>query len=368
MIVRHRRRVVCPWWICDRPDGLIGAWSARGIAGSLVRVDDGKDAATRDEPEADRPRRTFLRYARDPIWQMVGVVLALVLASAPKVYDLGVASTKPAAKPMFVGPGTSAGPTTSTGPVVQASAGTVGDINAQIDGDCNAVGVANVVTCQGAEPSMDNVEVGEGIKYWVWFDGAPGSIPRPPVSEASTYPCLDWFEWLRSSGQMYFEGPSKVIRLFAGQPDLVTLTDVRVDILRRTPRSVADGTWIKCNWGGGTFESYNIYVDTLKMRTTISANDVDGSGPERRMPPAAIALDETRQVDAEVITRSVPGHLYEGTITATISRNGKTESLVIGSQEQPLRWIEPDTEMTEDTEYYGWDPVNERWVLKWQPF
>lgn len=286
------------------------------------------------------------------MWRIAGVLLVLVLAATPVAYRYGRATAAPLPPPSFVAAPVSGPPS--------AAAGT------SVVGDCNAVGNGNTVSC--GRLSMDNVEVSDATTYYVWFDGRPSDLPTPPAAGALNYPCADWYPWLRSQPGFYFSGPSKVITLSAGEPDLVTLTDAKLMITKRTTRAERDGIYIQCNWGGGSHKSYRIYIDTLKSRTTLRTNGVDGEGPAQRMPPAAIALGDVAQADAEIMATSVPGHLYEGILVVTVSRNGKTEKLTIGTPEEPLRWIATKAGgAVDDMEKYGWDPGSSAWVKDYNP-
>ena len=305
----------------------------------------------RGNRSAQRNRKTtFGVLIRDPAWQAMGAVVTLLIAIVPVAIAF-VANRE-------------SDPEVSQSARASAS---VGNLEDQVEGNCNGVGNGVTVTCNSGPKSMANIAVTMGMFVgMLWFSGKPTDLPVPP--DTSSFRCLDWESWIYQTEGIHFSQSVANVEMLSGDPDFVALTDVRVTIMERTTQAEDTGTWIKCAWGGGSSTGYIIETDTNSMTTTVATYDNEGGlGPANKMPPAAITLDTKERADATIEIKSIPGYRYEGYLTVRNSMNGKTEELTIGSHSQPLRWMTSALEGASQ-DFYGWDPKVQRWVHNFDPY
>jgi hypothetical protein len=242
-----------------------------------------------------------------------------------------------------------------------------------IAGDCNAQGTNNTVACNilPTPPSMAAVKYGlSGDNFHMFFAGQPGELPTPPDFELATGHCKDWGDWLQATPGMYMVGPSVDVQLQAGEPDLVTVTNVEVEIFKRTPIASNAGTVIQCSYGGGSNSYYLVNVDTVARSTTLVEDALSGAEPIP-MPPASITLAEKGFETVRIGLSSMEGQLYEGRIVVTVIVNGAEKKLGVGSPQAPLKWIQSDSRFAIGSPgytYHDWSMVERRWVKDLSPF
>lgn len=241
---------------------------------------------------------------------------------------------------------------------------TAGGARLSINGNCNGVGTNVNVTCYPARDAR--VDITQSKLDFVWFDGTPDQLPTPPDYENRAYPCGDWSDWLSRTPGMYLSGPAFDIGMF-GPPGTVTLTRVVASIFDR-PKRDREGTWIQCQWGGGNNIPFLITVDTRSSRTTLTVSEQTESEDDKTspMPPAIVALDEDGNTTGTVLIRSNEGYLYSGGVTFTADLNGAAWVYEVGSEENPLRWIEDGPSGDLGTRYM-WDRRSRTWRPGFNP-
>jgi hypothetical protein len=245
-----------------------------------------------------------------------------------------------------------------------------------VTGTCNANGVSNVVNCKAQGPSMASVRVGEGEVFDLWFDGLPEQLPDPPAHLVGhKVNCFDdeFLKWIRATEGFYFYDAAKVVTLTAGEPDLVTLTGAAVNIFDRKEISFAQGTAVKCGWGGGgETEDFQILIDTPGQKTNLQElppNIRDSPwSPARPMPPADVALGTKSEAVVTIKLASKPHHAYRGAVILSTSTNGASAKLAIGGEKDPLRWVQPDPGLNPyEDGYYALDDTG-HWTRNWDPY
>ncbi|GAA4952720.1 hypothetical protein [Actinoplanes utahensis] len=243
-------------------------------------------------------------------------------------------------------------------------------LQVSITGDCNANGNDNTIHCKPG-PTLANVEVSEDFdEFYLWFDGAPETLPVPPPALAGHGHCRDegFVRWLRSTEGFHFLDIHKVVVLTSGDPDLVSLRRAATVVTSRESVSPGDGTWIKCQWGGGGLtQNFHIDLDTQAVEATLSdVGEVSGFTDPRPMPPAVVSLGGRKEAIISFAALSKRGHVYSGHLMLTTAQNAKSVVLSIGSPEAPLRWAELGGP-AEGEDYYALDD-NGRWSRNWSPF
>jgi hypothetical protein len=256
-------------------------------------------------------------------------------------------------------------------PIGPPDAGGGAAVIGHIDGDCNANGVSNVVTCKAQGPSMAGVRITDDGYLGLWFDGPPERLPAPPSNVAGRrVDCDDeaFRTWIRSTDGFYFFDTVKRVTLTAGEPDLVTLTGAAVTLLERKPVSFQQGTLIICLLGGGGYtENYQIELDSQTRKSTLYDVPADRAPDNPRpMPPADISLGTKSEAQVTFNMKSKINHAYHGYVTLDTSSNGTPARLTIGSETDPLRWVEFSDREPMD-QYYGLDDTG-HWVKNWTPF
>lgn len=233
----------------------------------------------------------------------------------------------------------------------------------QIDGDCNAQGSDNNVTCQIAPTPEARGQVDVTVQggNYALYSGLPSMLPTPPEYpvERVTHHCDEWSDWFGDTPSTYRVNPTMYVGLQTGEADLVVLTRVESKIFRRIPLS--GGTLIQCLHGGQGVAGYSVTVNTLTGKTTYTGSDDD---IVRDMPPGAI---EARKLDYQgvmIYIESQENSLYEGSIVVSYTINGKAAQNIIGTAERPLRWIaDPNLKLPEShKEIFDWHPTQHRWV------
>jgi hypothetical protein len=208
----------------------------------------------------------------------------------------------------------------------------------QINGNCNAQGEQNNVTCQNAPTLRPLGKVTLEMvpaKSWI-FAGSHSELPTPPdyVDNHVLNHCRDWFGWLQRQPKMYAVSPIVHVVLAAGADDLVVVKKAEMQVFRRTPASSA-ATPVNCEYGAGGNPGHAIIVDTVESKTWFISFD-GGSGD---MPPGSISVHGLDSTQISVLVQSHFRYLYEGMLTVTADVNGKEGNYQLGSPEVPLRWI-----------------------------
>jgi hypothetical protein len=208
--------------------------------------------------------------------------------------------------------------------------------------------------------------------FRVWSDGTADQLPTPPGYQLPSGHCGEWDQWIRTTPTIYFDNPATDLRLQAGQSDIVLISKIEVQIYRRTARTIGSGTWIKCNWGGGSDVFYNVKVDTVKRTTTVQEQNLDSADEQTfEMPPRSIGLSDKGHQEARIFVQSQPGYRYEGALVISATVNGKDVTYTVGSRDKPVRWItdgSAEVDGAPGTTYYGWDQRQRRWIREFQPF
>lgn len=299
--------------------------------------------------------------------------LVLVLGIGVFVIDRQRSRT-PAVAALLAPTGSSASP--DIGPSEPATPSlSPGSAGPSINGSCNAQGVNIVITCNLPEPkSRVKVTAAAAPIIGVWFDGTPDQLPTPPDYTMASAHCTEWDRWFRDTPQVYFDNPVIDFALETGVPDQIVIRKIEMEIYRRTLRTVGSGTWIQCNWGGGSNNFYVVDVDTAERSTTVQEFAEFGPDPDAEdrtypMPPGTISLSGIGETTVRIGVNSLAQYKYEGAMVVTASVNGEETVYTIGSRDKPVRWIssaEGDGELT--SSHYGWDVNRRRWVKDFQPF
>ena len=236
-----------------------------------------------------------------------------------------------------------------------------------IDGYCNAQGTGNSANCTFVPSPQSMAEVKfrrDSNTIVTFFAGTPDELPTPPDYQHAFGHCQDWDTWLRTTPGMYLVDAGVDVQLQTGEPDLITVTAVRVEIFKRTPVDPGTGTVIQCAYGGGSNSYYTVDVDTVHQTTTVTEGELVGGRPQQ-MPPASISLDQKGFRTVRIGLSSLEGHLYEGRIVVSVIVNGASKDLAVGSPEVPLRWIQRDSRF--GGTYYDWDMQIRTWVKDFKP-
>lgn len=244
-----------------------------------------------------------------------------------------------------------------------------------IVGNCNGQGVNIVVTCNLPAPkSRVKVTAESAPILGFWFDGTPAELPTPPGYDRASAHCTDWDKWLRDTPRIYFENPAIDFALETGEPDQIVIRKIEMAIYKRTARTVGSGTWVQCNWGGGSNTFYLADVDTATRKTTVQEFAEFGPDPDARdrtyeLPPGTISLSGMGESTVRIGVSSLAAYKYEGAMVVTASVNGEETIYTIGSRDKPFRWISPaGSEAGPTGPHHGWDAERRRWVEDFQPF
>lgn len=257
---------------------------------------------------------------------------------------------------------------------VPTAEGSPGASPGSIAGNCNAQGVNISITCITTVPlSIAKISAVGAPNFGFWFDGTPGELPIPPGFLGPGAQCRDWDNWIRDTPRFYFEDPATDLGMEAGEPDLVVIKSVDVEIFSRDRRQSGGGTWVQCAWGGGGEILYSVTVDTLAQKTTVwqdpEAEGGDGEMREFQMPPGSITLASKGYANARISIKSPSGYRYSGAVTVRASINGDPVTYRIGDKERPLRWTTTvDNESSVGSASYGWDASARRWVKGYKPY
>ena len=182
--------------------------------------------------------------------------------------------------------------------------------------------------------------------------------------------CNWWGEWPTAVPDLYLVNPSIHLSVESGRDELATVTDVHVQIFKRSPLSPADlaktdALLINCQIGGGSNMGNVITVDTAHSKASL-ASDPDGDfnlGPARPMPPATLSSKNVEYDSAAIEIDSLDGHLYQGTIRIIARVNGEEKVLEIGSRSRPFQWVSDHAGRYDpENATIKWDPEESEWT------
>lgn len=318
-----------------------------------------EDSRTHKEPPAAKARR----YLRDPVWQSAGVVVAIigVLLSLPIA-----CSEKSNREPVVAVPKSSASPSPASATPSPTNTEPAGVTCIQGDGDNNTnnCGNKNVLPPEPTgqiKPTFDFV-------MWAWLDGKNGSPPKPTGGEIQSSECDDWGSWLADTPGVHVVDPRIQLGIEGNSTSNLVVSNIYVDLFRRTKIQEGSGTLIKCMFGGGSHSSYEVTIDTVHRKTLVAELDTGTVLEKYEMPPGSIVLSGGGYAGVRIRLSSLPDYMYEGAITIVGSINGKPAEFKIGSRESPLRWATPTRVEDEEPEFIGWNGDAQKWSRKYYPF
>ncbi len=294
-----------------------------------------------------------------------GAAVAIIAASALTSCS-GIETTEGEAAEGSASPSTAGTPPRPSPPSPPASA--------SVTGDCNAQGSNNNVHCITQLPtefeSLAGISLdwmGDGGSATVLFAGPPEELPDPPSYENPWNHCDEWEEWFGELPEIYRFNSDTLVSVISGQPDVVAIRDVHVEVFSRTERP-DESTVIQCAYGAGGDHGNIISVDLSTGDTTLEMLD---SGDVSPMPPASLSLSGMDYESALVAIDSTNGYLYEGMITIEAVVNGEDHTFQHGSEAQPLRWVGGGLDSIAQNEYggvrYDWAPDDDAWVDDFAP-
>lgn len=243
-----------------------------------------------------------------------------------------------------------------------------------IMGDCNAQGSGNNVHCITVMPrnfeSLAGISMdwfGDAGSAQVLFNGGIDELPTPPAYENAWNHCDEWEEWFQEQSNIYRFNTDIHMALNSGEPDVVAIKNVSVDVFSRIDRPV-ETTIISCSYGAGGDHGNIITVDVGTGETNLHMME---SGDVSPMPPASLSLQGQGFESALVKTVSTNGYLYEGQIVIDAVINGEQHIFQQGTKEQPVRWVgggfDAFFEILESSSGVDWHPVNEEWDEEFHP-
>jgi hypothetical protein len=261
---------------------------------------------------------------------------------------------------------TSGAPTLPATPANPAATTVTADPQPQQQVICvNGDGDGNTNNCGLPPRSFGKISYSFGPVLWAYHAGSLADL-RGPTGEGSDRPdCSRWGAWLASTPDLYVVAPVVDFGMEAGDADLAVISRVAVEIFERVPAN-ADGTPVKCLFGGGSDEFYNVSVDTATGTATVREETLGGAAVRAPypIPPASITLADGGHAGVRIAIDSLDGYFYEGSLVVTTSLNGTEKVFRIGTEQQPFRWMTPDADwsMDQSLRYVGWDGEGGRWV------
>ena len=243
------------------------------------------------------------------------------------------------------------------------------EINSVNNGKCIAQGSGNKVVCvtPTGTASLGNVTVswptslgGEYI-----YLGASSQLSRPPdyPTEAKSSHCHNWQAWMQGQSKVYPVGATSFMDLISGSPDLVVVTNVKVNVFSRIPLPPTY-TLIQCSYGAGGV-GYKIRPNVITRQTEVTD---DRTNKEFVMPPGSLHIAGADFEATQITIVSRPNDLYQGSIEVDALVNGKPYVVKIGTVSNPVRWIEPSTIKPRHPHPYDWDVKKQAWVNNFNPF
>ncbi|MET7970528.1 hypothetical protein [Micromonospora sp. NPDC005305] len=221
--------------------------------------------------------------------------------------------------------------------------------------------------------SLGKISYEFGPVLWALFYGAPGALPKPEGEGSNDSECSHWSSWLSRTADLYVVDPVIDFALEGNDADVVVISKVEAKILSRVPARNENRTFVKCLYGGGSNEFYNVTLNTVTGKAMVREESLGAAEDPRPypLPPAAISLSEGGHTGVRIELDSLGGYFYEGILQATTSINGEEKVISIGSQDAPFRWVTPDNQRFDTIpsfNYVGWDPQARRWVDNYSPW
>ena len=235
----------------------------------------------------------------------------------------------------------------------------------------NGDGDNNTNNCGLLPPqSIGRISYEFGYTLWAWLDGPRSKLPTPGGKNVRTSDCDEWGQWLTHTPRIHIVEPVIDFGLEGNVADNLVISKVESDIYKRTKIPSTRGTLVKCLFGGGSDEFYNISVNTASRVTVVTEMDLGSPTDKKpyRMPPASISLSDGGHAGIRITLDSLDDYLYEGSITVTGSINGVPKVFKIGSPGQPFRWATPSEADEIDPEYVAWDGTNKKWSRNFYPY
>lgn len=236
-------------------------------------------------------------------------------------------------------------------------------------GSCNALGQGNTVSCVFPPISKSlgsvSLEVGSGSFYL--FAGSAKELPIPPdyPKERESSHCSDWGNWLSLEPRIYEVDASVLMRMNSGDPDLVVVHKVEVQVISHTPLT-GDYVLIFCNHGSGLVTGNQITVDTRTNATVVRSEGGNNTIP---MPPASLSLNGRGYDAAAIYIKSNYNTLYSGKIIVHAAINGQEKTIEVGSLAHGFNWVGGDALLGQNpvsgrAPAYDWDIATHKWVLQ----
>ncbi|WP_131738562.1 hypothetical protein [Actinomadura roseirufa] len=247
-----------------------------------------------------------------------------------------------------------------------ASARPSGQAAPAVQGNCNAQGSNNVVTCQitpgGTKVTFGSVDVDFPGARTFLFDGPASRLPRPPdidPKNPSTVEdrCIPWKTWLNERPDLYGVSPYVQVELTATTGGVSSVDRAEVQVYAK--KKSTGGVFVTCRYGaGGGGDGFTGIVDSTTDITSVQIDDEEKNVNESlTMPPQSIVLGGVGRRVGTLQIKSDPAYLYAGQLRVHISTNGKKDVVKIGDPAHPIRWVSA----TPSGARYGWDAVNKKW-------
>jgi hypothetical protein len=260
-------------------------------------------------------------------------------------------------------------PAPASSPFVIPSAPPPGQQVICINGDGNN----NSNNCGLPPQSFGKISYEFGPVLWALYAGPVGDLPPPKSPEEAGDGCSRWDDWLSDTAKLYAVDPVIDFSLDAGENDVAVISRVAIRIFDRAPLGSRPRTFVKCLYGGGSNEFYNVEFNTVtgraKVREQALGDEVANPRPYP-MPPASITLEDGGHAGVRIALKSRPGHMYEGALLVTTSLNGQQRVFTIGSTDNPFRWYASTEDYTSDSgfHYVGWNTEAGTWERNYNPW
>ena len=240
----------------------------------------------------------------------------------------------------------------------------------------NGDGNNNRNDCGLPPQSFGKISYGFGPVLWALYTGPVGDLPPPKSTEETgeaRESCYGWGNWLSDTAKLYTVDPVIDFDMDAGDTDVAVISRVAIRIFKRVPLGSQSRTFVKCLYGGGSDEFYNVEFNTVTGRAMVREQSLGEEAAKPRpypMPPASIALEDGGHTGVRIALKSRPGHLYEGALLVTTSLNGQERVFTIGSTENPFRWFASteDYSTNADFPYVGWNSEAGSWERNFNPW
>ncbi|MDG4789081.1 hypothetical protein O7626_24645 [Micromonospora sp. WMMD1102] len=312
-----------------------------------------------------------MKIAKEPWWQAAGAIVSVV---GVVIAVVALPDGDAASKEDMVRTPTSSPLPTSPAPMADLLASPTPSVTpAPLPGIVcqNGPGNNNTNNCGLLPPqSIGKISYEFGYTLFAWFDGSRERVPTPRRGEIRTSDCDDWDDWLTHTPRLYVVDPVIDFGLEGNYADNVVISKVEAKIFERSRLPASAGTLVKCLFGGGSNEFYNVSVDTLTRKTTVEELEA-GSSTGRRpysMPPGSISLSDGGHSGVRILVESPMGFMYEGSVIVTASINGKSQNYEIGSREEPFRWATPPQAEEMEPDFVAWNGTKKSWVKNYYPY